>query len=272
MKSKFARWPESKSRNDGIRWVFFFSASNCCRHSPCAHMRFSGDFRSLISLLFLNESKFAYVRRAVPVAEDRTKQRRFTHEIPKKAGKKKVECENYDENWECREWVAHKIPGNCRSSFRLLWPKWMCLHTSISMHTRFICTMAIHTHTHAGLRWRCVFVIAEHTNESSDVVWNIFAVSLHAKAEAAENKYFIFNSMDHIFLLPGYILKASLSGFHLAIVALSARWLTASAGWCMISFRFRHFFSFFFQPVQIYAAAQTHALLCRCMRNAKRLH
>lgn len=67
-----------------------------------------------------------------------------------------------------------------------------CVCIRLYMHTHTVHmhngqTMRRHTHWLAsvGDAFFVVVVIAEHTNERSDVVWNIFAVSLHAKGRSS---------------------------------------------------------------------------------------
>lgn len=67
------------------------------------------------------------------------------------------------------------------------------------------------------------------------------------KRREVENKYFIFNSMDYIFLLLGYILKASFSGVDFAIVVavysfgLWYKWIDSKRG-VLVVFVFPFFF------------------------------
>lgn len=214
-----------------------------CRHSSCAHMRLSGDSLSLIPLLFLNESEFAYAKQSSGAIRHHIHQRRFTHKLQKKSSRKKrntMKIESVENEWRIKSPVIVVFrfvfygPTEC-----------VCIYDSYAQwHT---------TRRHSHI---LAFERSRHRLE-------YFCSFTSRIAEAAENKYFIFNSMDYIFLLPGYILKASLSGFHLAIVALSARWMTERWRVCLcvwshfvfgISFSL---FSFASTPRR-----QTHALVC----------
>lgn len=98
---------------------------------------------------------------------------------------------------------AHKISGNCRFSFRLLWgrPMWMCSNTQWQA-TRHHFTILV-----SPLAMRLAFYLncrktkgkkknkknkkrrrEKRTNEENNVVWNIFAVSFHAANAKASRK------------------------------------------------------------------------------------